>query len=237
VNTITRMRGRTGARALILTATAGLAATGASIASAATGTPLVGNGAASSKASDESYSRMLVVAREHVLSGDRDPIHGVVKPGKKGRVVWIQARRAGGGGWHLAARAKTKSNGRFETSWRPGSISHYDMRLVLPTTGGMSREHGGVTVYRASAASWYGPGFYGHRTACGSTLSPGTLGVANKTLPCGTKVRFYYHGHSVTAPVIDRGPYSGNREYDLTAETKNRLHFGSTGTVWSSPQS
>jgi rare lipoprotein A len=237
VNTHIRTRGRNRARALILMATAGLAAAGASIASAATGTPLVSDGSTPPRASEDTHSKLLVVAREHVLSGDRDPIHGVVKPGKKGRVVWVQARRPGGGGWHLTARAETKSNGRFETSWKPGSIAHYDLRLVLPSTGGTSREDGGVTVYRASAASWYGPGFYGHRTACGSTLEPGTLGVANKTLPCGTKVRFYYHGHTVTAPVIDRGPYSGNREYDLTAATKNRLHFGSTGTVWSSPQS
>ena len=232
-----RMRGRTGVRALIITATAGLAAAGASIASAATGELPVSDDSAPARASEDSYSKIMVVAREHVLSGTRDPIHGVVKPGKKGRVVWIQARRPGGGGWHLAARAKTGSNGRFETSWRPGSIAHYDIRLVLPSTGGTVREDGGVTVYRASAASWYGPGFYGNRTACGYTLTAGTLGVANKSLPCGTKVRFYYRGHTVTAPVIDRGPYAGNREYDLTAETKRRLHFGSTGTVWSSPQS
>lgn len=231
---LTRMRGRTGARVLIISATAGLAAAGASIASAAA--PVVSDRSTPPRASEDSYSKIMVVAREHVLAGTSDPIHGVVKPGKKGRVVWIQARRPGGGGWHLAARAKTRSNGRFETSWKPGSIAHYDIRLVLPTTGGTVREDGGVTTYRASAASWYGPGFYGNRTACGSTLSPGTLGVANKSLPCGTMVRFYYRGHTVTAPVIDRGPYAGNREYDLTAETKRRLHFGSTGTVWSSPQ-
>ena len=65
------------------------------------------------------------------------------------------------------------------------------------------------------------------------TLTPGTLGVANKTLPCGTKVTLRYHGRSVRVPVIDRGPYSGNREFDLTAATKARLGFASTGTVWS----
>jgi len=47
-------------------------------------------------------------------------------------------------------------------------------------------------------------------------------------------VRLRYHGRSITAPVIDRGPYVGGRVYDLTAATKNRLRFGSTGTVWSS---
>ena len=56
--------------------------------------------------------------------------------------------------------------------------------------------------------------------------------MAHKSLPCGTKVALRYKGKTVVAPVIDRGPYAGNREYDLTAETKRRLGFGSTGTVW-----
>ena len=38
----------------------------------------------------------------------------------------------------------------------------------------------------------------------------------------------------MTAQVVDRGPYAGNREFDLTAATKNKLGFGSTGTVLSS---
>ena len=33
--------------------------------------------------------------------------------------------------------------------------------------------------------------------------------------------------------VVDRGPYVGGREWDLTAATKARLGFGWTGTVWS----
>ena len=56
--------------------------------------------------------------------------------------------------------------------------------------------------------------------------------MANKSLPCGTRVTMRYHGRSVTVPVIDRGPYSGTREFDLTAATKRKLGFGSTGTVW-----
>ena len=50
--------------------------------------------------------------------------------------------------------------------------------------------------------------------------------MAHKSLPCGTKVTIRYHGRSVTVPVIDRGPYAGNREWDLTAATKSRIGFG-----------
>ena len=60
---------------------------------------------------------------------------------------------------------------------------------------------------------------------------PGTLGVAHKTLPCGTKVKLRYHGRSVTVPVIDRGPYVAGRDYDLTEATKERLGFPGVGTV------
>src|SRR5947208_2000480 len=56
-------------------------------------------------------------------------------------------------------------------------------------------------------ATWFGPGFYGQRTACGQTLTPAVVGVANRTLPCGTLVRFGYKGRTATVPVIDRGPY------------------------------
>jgi rare lipoprotein A (peptidoglycan hydrolase) len=88
-----------------------------------------------------------------------------------------------------------------------------------------------INAFRPAAASYYGPGLYGGGLACGGTLTPSKLGVANKTLPCGAQVTLRYHGHTVTVPVIDRGPFSGNREYDLTAATKAKLGFPSTGTV------
>ena len=90
-----------------------------------------------------------------------------------------------------------------------------------------------INAYRAAHASYYGPGLYGNSTACGQTLTPSTVGVANKSLPCGTKVTFRYGGRTVEARVIDRGPYAGNREWDLTAALKAKLRFGTTGTVLS----
>lgn len=79
-------------------------------------------------------------------------------------------------------------------------------------------------------ATWYGPGLYGHMTACGQALTPLTVGVANRTLPCGTLVRISYAGHSLVVPVIDRGPYGPlGASWDLTAGTAQRL--GVTETV------
>lgn len=73
-------------------------------------------------------------------------------------------------------------------------------------------------------ASWYGPGFYGNRTACGLTFTPETFGVAHLTLPCGTRVTLTSPaGRTVTVPVIDRGPYVAGRTLDLSFATKSAL--------------
>ena len=83
-------------------------------------------------------------------------------------------------------------------------------------------------------ASYYGPGLYGGALACGGTLQPGTLGVAHKTLPCGTAICLRYRGRTVTVPVVDRGPYVGGRDLDLTEATKAKLRFPDIGVVLAS---
>jgi rare lipoprotein A (peptidoglycan hydrolase) len=88
-----------------------------------------------------------------------------------------------------------------------------------------------VALMRALRATWYGPGFYGKRTACGMRLARGTLGVAHRTLPCGTRVTFYHDGHFVTVAVIDRGPFRTGVAWDLTAAAARQLGFRSTGVL------
>ena len=80
-------------------------------------------------------------------------------------------------------------------------------------------------MYRKANASWYGPGLYGNRLGCGGTLTAGRLGVAHKSLPCGAKVTLRHGGHVVRVPVIDRGPYVGGREFDLTAATAQQARL------------
>lgn len=87
-----------------------------------------------------------------------------------------------------------------------------------------------------AVASWYGPGLYGNPLGCAgqngipanARLTPGTWGVAHKTLPCGTRVRICQQSCAV-APVLDRGPYVGGRDFDLTAPVRNAV--GGTGAV------
>jgi rare lipoprotein A len=172
----------------------------------------------------------------HVRLGKRLVVKGRLSPGEGGRKVRLQAKIARR--WRTVDRTLSGSRGRFRTAWRPGRHGVFRLRVVAPNKGvpnaSASRTRGRrAFVYRPAAASWYGPGFYGNRTGCGGTLGDKTLGVAHRWLPCGTRVKFRYRGRSVTVPVIDRGPYAGNREWDLTAATKRRLGFPSTGTVWS----
>jgi len=72
-------------------------------------------------------------------------------------------------------------------------------------------------------ASWYGPGLWGRRTACGIPLKKGTLGIAHRRLPCGTRVVLAHAGHWRGARVIDRGPYRKGYKIDLTRKLAKRL--------------
>jgi hypothetical protein len=93
--------------------------------------------------------------------------------------------------------------------------------------------HGGSGWHADYNVSFYGPGFYGHRTACGLKLTTTLIGVANRTLPCGTMVTFRNpaNGRTVTAPVVDRGPYVSGRYWDLTGGLCTALGMCHTGTL------
>lgn len=102
--------------------------------------------------------------------------------------------------------------------------------LASTATGGTSP--GQATQSKASKpqiATWFGPGFYGQKTACGQKMTPVVVGVASRTLPCGTLVLVNYKGHKLTVPVIDRGPYAKNGAvWDLTAGAANALTITET---------
>ena len=89
--------------------------------------------------------------------------------------------------------------------------------------------------YRRVKATWYGPGLYGNHLACGGRLRTRTLGVAHKSLPCGTKVALRYRGRTVVVPVIDRGPYARGVSYDLTEATARKLGVTQTTRLAAAP--
>jgi hypothetical protein len=151
-------------------------------------------------------------------------------------------RRDAAGLWQPIGSAQTAPDGSFSTTWRPDGAGRYAVRGVLAGAG--SAEAGGearssapraVTVYRPATTSWYGPGLYGKRTACGQRLGRTTLGVAHRTLPCGTQVAIAHNGRSIVVPVIDRGPFTDGIQWDLTSAAARRLGLTVTTRVGALP--
>jgi rare lipoprotein A len=85
---------------------------------------------------------------------------------------------------------------------------------------------------KLTLATWFGPGFYGHTTACGQEMSPTLVGVASRTLPCGTLVQVGYRGRQLTVPVLDRGPYGhSGAVWDLTTGAARALKMKDTARI------
>jgi rare lipoprotein A (peptidoglycan hydrolase) len=80
-------------------------------------------------------------------------------------------------------------------------------------------------------ASWYGPGLWGNKTACGQVLRRSTRAVAHRTLPCGTRMAVYANGRIAIFPVIDRGPHTQGVSLDLTKAAAARLRVHHTTSV------
>ncbi len=84
-----------------------------------------------------------------------------------------------------------------------------------------------------SNISWYGSAFFGSGTACGQTYTKALMGVAHRTLPCGTLVTFRNpaNGRQITVPVIDRGPYVAGRQWDMSRGLCDYLDHCYTGSI------
>jgi len=80
-------------------------------------------------------------------------------------------------------------------------------------------------------ATYYGPGLYGNRTACGFVLRHRTRGIAHRSLPCGTRVPVYRGGRIAIFPVIDRGPHTRGVQLDLTQAAAKKLGISTTTVV------
>ena len=215
-----RFRWKRRRAALALLPAMGTMITAGIAAAQGTDSALTGSGPEASAASAPTAVKLK--GQRNLMAHKAVEFRGRVEPGGSHRVIV----RVGGS----KLRTHSRGDGTFKVTWRTRGSGVYTVRARVDGTAVRSKRLR-VNVYRPAEASYYGPGLYGGGLACGGTLTPSKLGVANKTLPCGSKVTLRYHGHTVTVPVIDRGPYAGNREYDLTAATKARLGFPSTGTV------
>jgi rare lipoprotein A len=176
----------------------------------------------------------VAVAKRHldVTAGERAVVRGAVSPRAGGVRALLQVRRAWG--WKTLDRDRTGSHGRYRLHRRLAAPMSGHARVVVKHAG--RRRHRGLgrlNVYRYAQASWYGPGLYGNHLGCGGRLGYSTIGVANKSLPCGTRLTLRHGGHRLRVRVIDRGPYVAGREFDLTAATARKLGFHGHGAILS----
>jgi rare lipoprotein A (peptidoglycan hydrolase) len=182
------------------------------------------SGALSLSAAAPAAARIDVTQKRlHVKSGERAKVVGATTPSQVAALkVWRRGR------WRTLDRDRADGAGRFTLRARVRGTMDGAARVRV---GSASRRVGRLNVYRYAHASWYGPGLYGNRLGCGGRLAPGRLGVAHKSLPCGSRVTLRHRGRSVRVRVIDRGPYVGGREYDLTEATAQKLRFRGHGSI------
>lgn len=156
-------------------------------------------------------------------------VHGLLEPGHRGAEVKLVEHA--GRSWRTLAVAHTLRSGRFGLRYRVRNAGATPIRVAFD---GSRRAHpvsaaaGKIVALAPMIASWY---YDAGNTACGFHA---TYGVANKTLPCGTKVTLSYGGRTVVATVDDRGPYVYGRTFDLNQNTARYLGMWGVGQVYAS---
>ena len=186
--------------------------------------------AAASTAQTVTVAAKFHVAEQSVsqVDGHWSPVRGKLLPAVSGRFVRLEGLSHGR--WRLLSRARTGAHGGFGLQAKGASPGQQlRVRFRGDSLNTPSRKAAGQTiVFHESIASWYNDA---GNTACGFHAF---YGVANTSLPCGTKVVFRNGGREVTATVDDRGPFVGGRTWDLNQNTAAALGFGGVGPVLSS---
>jgi hypothetical protein len=182
----------------------------------------------------------LAAAPASLVKGQTAVLSGALPASDGGHAIWLQVLH--GATWRRVATATATASGGFAISWVTSTVGRLQLRVVtevgttatgtavaassLATTSPAT-----LSVYRAVGATWYGPGFYGRHTACGETLTRVIVGVADRTLPCGTPVSLSFDGRTLTVPVIDRGPYTHGVTLDLTHAAAAELGMTETSQI------
>jgi rare lipoprotein A len=179
--------------------------------------------------------QVAISARSGTLLERVARFRGSVAAAEAGRTVTIERFDEQTEAWVVLATATVAPDGGYLARWRTDATGRHRVRAVLqraaPAAAATASAEIAITVHREATATWYGPGFYGRRTACGQRMTRSLLGVAHRRLPCGTPVALLYRGRTITVPVVDRGPFRRGTRWDLTAATAGALGFEHTDRI------
>ena len=183
-----------------------------------------------------SDGRITLSAKSDAVLGRTLRFRGNVPAEHAGRTIHIERFDAKKALWMAEATAVVAGDGAFLARWKTDNAGRLRLRARVesPDTKASAADASpelALTVYKPSKATWYGPGFYGRTTACGQKMSKTLVGVAHRTLPCGTKVAVMYDKRVLTVPVVDRGPYANGANWDLTYAAAQALGFLYTDVI------
>jgi rare lipoprotein A len=174
-------------------------------------------------------------ARSGSMLGRTARFRGSVPATEAGQTITVERFDDLTQAWSPLATTTVALDGSYVARWTTDRAGAHRIRAVLVRPGAATAANASaeltVTVHRPAMATWYGPGFYGRRTACGLKMTRSLIGVAHKRLPCGTRVALLYRGRTLTVPVVDRGPFRPGTTWDLTAATAQALDFRYTDRV------
>ena len=169
----------------------------------------------------------------NALLGRKVRFRGAVEERLAGRSVVVQYLDPATAVWTKQARTTVEPDGAFVARWRARKTGQFQLRAIVrgeASSAAVSPELP-LTVFRGAVATWYGPGFFGNTTACGIELTPELVGVAHRSLPCGTNVAVRYGTRTLVVPVVDRGPFGSEARWDLTQAAAQQLGFTHTDRI------
>ena len=157
---------------------------------------------------------------------------GTVPASDAGKVVEIERRgQQTGNAGRPPPTARSPPTAPSRAYWRANHIGQFrgpggapGPRRACARAGAVADGHRRSSTARR-ARRWYGPGFYGKRTACGVNADP-QHDRPRRTARCAAAStrRGLLRGHARSSvPVIDRGPYANDADWDLTMATGRAL--------------
>ena len=184
--------------------------------------------------SSASAGAFQITTAANALLGKVTRFRGSVPADRAGRIVTVERFEPLTAQWRPVAQATVAQDGTFIARWRTDHIGQFHLRGRVEGDGAQAAAATpdlGVTIYKPAQATWYGPGFYGRKTACGLKMTHALLGVAHRRLACGTQVAIFYGGRTIVVPVVDRGPFRKGTDWDLTSATAQALGMTETSTI------